>query len=150
LNAIKLAGGIVFTENNIVTTQKSMLHAFEFDISDCPDLFPALAVLAANAQGISRIKGTNRLKYKESNRAVVIKEEYAKIGIRIDIQDDNIYITGGKISGGMTHAHNDHRIAMSLAVAALAAQSPINIEDAQCVNKSYPQFWEDFLGLLIP
>jgi 3-phosphoshikimate 1-carboxyvinyltransferase len=151
VDAIKLAGGIVLTKFNdspLITTQKSFLHAFDYDASHCPDLFPALTALAAYANGVSHILGAGRLLHKESNRAQTLKEEYAKLGVTIELQGDAMHIHGGAVSGGIVNARGDHRIAMSLAAAALCADSPVTIEDSDCVEKSYPQFWEHFFGLL--
>jgi 3-phosphoshikimate 1-carboxyvinyltransferase len=154
VDAIKRAGGIIYTENiggrDIVITEMSPLQAFDFDASHCPDLFPALVALAACADGTSHIRGAERLLHKESNRAIALQAEFAKIGISIDIRGNDMYIVGGKITGGRVFAHNDHRIAMALATAALRATNPVNIENAECTAKSYPQFWEDFLYIKIP
>jgi 3-phosphoshikimate 1-carboxyvinyltransferase len=147
LDAIKLAGGVVAIEGNVVTAHKSAVSAFNFDASDCPDLFPALVALAAYAQGTSCISGAQRLLHKESNRGLTLQQEYAKVGIGIDLRGDNMYIKGGAIGGGNVFAHNDHRIAMSLAAAALGATGTITIEQSECVDKSYPQFWEHFYAL---
>lgn len=88
-------------------------------------------------------EGTSRLENKEGNRAESIREEYAKLGIEVDLdEEDTMKIRGGRIRGGHVHSHDDHRIAMSLAVAALNADTPVVIENPACVAKSFPDFFE--------
>ncbi|WP_295940183.1 3-phosphoshikimate 1-carboxyvinyltransferase [uncultured Alistipes sp.] len=142
--ALVRAGAAVINEADSVTAVHQSLHGFEFDATHCPDLFPALAALAAAAEGVSTIRGTSRLEHKESNRADAIREEYAKLGIEVDTSEEDVmHIRGGKIGAARVSSHNDHRIAMSLAVSALRSDGPVVIEDAECVAKSYPGFFED-------
>jgi 3-phosphoshikimate 1-carboxyvinyltransferase len=123
------------------------LKAFSFDATDCPDLFPVLAALAANCDGVTRIKGIHRLAHKESNRALSIQAELGKLGVKIELVADEMVIAGGPISGGTASACNDHRIAMALALCALNANGPVTILGAQCVEKSYPAFFDDLKKL---
>ncbi len=118
--------------------------AFHFNATDCPDLFPPLVALAAYCKGTTVIEGVSRLSHKESNRALTLQEEFRKMGVTIKLQDDLMMIEGGGVVNGATvHSHHDHRIAMACAVAALQAGGETVIEDAEAVNKSYPQFYED-------
>lgn len=118
--------------------------AFHFNATDCPDLFPPLVALAAYCNGVSVIEGVNRLVHKESDRSLSLQEEFKKMGVEIKVQDDLMMITGGSgLNGATVHSHNDHRIAMACAVAALKANGQTVIEDAQAVNKSYPGFYDD-------
>ena len=133
--------------DSICVEKTSDRKAFIFDATDCPDLFPVLASLAANCQGITHIKGIHRLAHKESNRALTIQNEFGKLGIKIELINDEMVITGGSISGGITSACNDHRIAMALALCALNASGPVTILEAQCVDKSYPAFFNDMKKL---
>lgn len=152
LNALCAAGAeIVLDENTITISKPKKLKAFEFDALHCPDLFPVLTALAANCEGISKISGVHRLVHKESNRGGALKLEFNKIGVRIDFEEDIMLIYGGKMHGGKVFAHNDHRIAMALTLAALNASEPIYIEGAECVNKTYPEFFSDMelLGVSI-
>ena len=150
IKALISAGAEVESTDNTVTVRHRHLKAFEFDATHCPDLFPALAALAANCKGTTTIYGTERLLHKESNRAVTLAEEYAKAGIEIDIDEPNVMrIHGGKIHGCTIDSHGDHRIAMSMAIAALTADSPITIEGAECVAKSYPSFFDDLEQLIV-
>ena len=118
--------------------------AFHLNATDCPDLFPSLVALAAYCSGTSVIEGVGRLTHKESNRALTLQEEFAKMGVAIKIQDDLMMIEGGKgVKGAKVHSHHDHRIAMACTVAALKADGETIIEDAEAVDKSYPDFYED-------
>ena len=142
--ALVRAGAAVINEPDAVTAVHRPLHAFEFDATNCPDLFPALAALAAAADGVSTIRGTSRLEYKECNRAEAIREEYGKLGIEVDTSEEDVMrIRGGAIHGARTRSHGDHRMAMSLAVAALRSDGAVTIEGAESVAKSYPRFFED-------
>jgi len=144
LDALQRAGAMVKTRHNKVTVKKSQLKAFEFDATCCPDLFPPLAVLGAYCEGVTKIKGVSRLKHKESDRFLAIRDEFIKAGITIDRQGDYMLITGGKVKGATTHAHGDHRIAMALATLGLGAKDNIIIEGAECVEKSYPHYFLDY------
>jgi 3-phosphoshikimate 1-carboxyvinyltransferase len=130
----------------------SSLKAFSFDATECPDLFPPLVALAAYAKGKSVIKGASRLTHKESNRALTLQEEFGKLGTRVELSGDEMFIEGGaKLNGAITHSHHDHRIAMAITVAALGANGPVIIEDAEAINKSYPAFFDDLqlLGIRV-
>jgi 3-phosphoshikimate 1-carboxyvinyltransferase len=117
--------------------------AFHFNATDCPDLFPPLVALAASCNGTSVIQGVHRLTHKESNRGITLQEEFGKMGIEISFQDDSMLIKGGTgVNSATVNSRHDHRIAMACAVAALRANGKVVIEDAEAVNKSYPQFWE--------
>ena len=144
LDALVRAGASVINEEQAVTVARRELHGFEFDATHCPDLFPALAVLAAAAEGETVIYGTHRLIHKESNRAEAIRKEFTKLGIEVDLsEEDTMRIRGGKIRSGVVESHNDHRMAMALAVAGLLSDGEVTIKDAACVAKSYPQFFDD-------
>jgi 3-phosphoshikimate 1-carboxyvinyltransferase len=126
----------------------SEMTAFDFDATDCPDLFPPLVALAAYCKGDSNIKGVSRLAHKESNRAITLQEEFGKMGVKIELKDDVMIIHGGNIvNGAKIHSHYDHRIAMACAVVALKANGETIIEEAEAVKKSYPDFYEDLKKL---
>ena len=142
--ALARAGAAVIHEGQAVTAAHRPLHAFEFDATHCPDLFPALAALAAAAEGVSTIRGTSRLEYKECNRAEAIHDEYAKLGIEVDTSEEDVMrIRGGAIRSARVRSYGDHRMAMSLAVAALRSDGEVEIEGAESVAKSYPDFFGD-------
>jgi 3-phosphoshikimate 1-carboxyvinyltransferase len=143
LNALEDCGAIITLSDNKVEIGPSALKSFYFDANDCPDLFPPLVALAAYCNGVSTIKGINRLTHKESNRALSLKQEFGKMGVEIELQDDLMLIKGNKTPGGaLVHSNHDHRIAMACAVAALHARGSTTIEDAEAVNKSYPDFFD--------
>lgn len=151
LDALSRAGAEVIIEGDSITSSHRALQGFEFDATQCPDLFPALAVLAAAAEGETTLYGTSRLTHKESNRAETIAEEFQKLGIRVDISEENIMrIRGGKVHATEVESHNDHRIAMALAVAALRSEEgPMTIHGAECVAKSYPDFFEQLESIRV-
>lgn len=147
LTALEKAGAKMNITEDRIEISKSALKAFEFDATESPDLFPPLVALASYCDGSSVIKGVSRLIYKESNRAKTLMEEFAKLNINIKIIDDAMHVTGGQPSGGRVESHEDHRIAMALAVAALDATGNVFIRDSQCVAKSYPCFFDDLRHL---
>lgn len=150
LDALARAGAEVIIEGDSITASQRDLHGFEFDATQCPDLFPALAALAAAAEGETTLYGTSRLTHKESNRAKTIAEEFQKIGIAVDISEENVMrIQGGRIHATEVESHNDHRIAMALAVAGLMSDGEMRIHGAACVAKSYPDFFEQLESIRV-
>ena len=148
LEALEKAGAQMMSGVFTVNIEKGGLLPFEIDATDCPDLFPPLVALAANCNGTTKIKGVSRLAHKESDRGLTLQAEFGKMGIKIDLQGDIMLVHGGTgIKGASVHSHNDHRIAMACAVAALTADGPVTIDNAEAINKSYPEFY-DHLALL--
>jgi 3-phosphoshikimate 1-carboxyvinyltransferase len=150
LQALMAAGCSLSVEEKQIAVGPMPLKAFHFNATDCPDLFPPLVALAAYCEGTTVIEGVNRLAYKESNRGLTLQEEFAKLGIEIQLQDDLMLIKGSSTSSVKTanvHSRHDHRIAMACAIAALRADGPVVIEEAEAINKSYPNFF-DHLKLL--
>jgi 3-phosphoshikimate 1-carboxyvinyltransferase len=143
LTALDKAGARMKISGDSITISASALDAFEFDSTESPDLFPPLVVLASYCRGISGIKGAMRLIHKESNRAAALVEEFGKLGIKVEVSDDYMIIEGGKVTGARVNSHEDHRIAMALATAALGASDKVSIKDSHCVGKSYPDFFDD-------
>lgn len=143
LEAIKATGAFLsIRQTEITISSTETLKPFYFDAADCPDLFPPLAVLAAHCNGQTIIKGVNRLTYKESNRGITLQQELGKMGVQITLQDNSMIIEGGKaLTGANIDSHNDHRIAMACAIAALKAKGTTTIDHAEAVNKSYPDFY---------
>ena len=119
------------------------LKAFEFDATHCPDLFPPLVALAAVCNGVTILHGVSRLAHKESDRGLTLQKEFAKLGIQIELNQDRMMVYGGTgIKGAEVFSQHDHRIAMACGVAALCADGPITITDAEAVNKSYTDFFK--------
>lgn len=148
LDIVQQAGAKVTWEQNTLVINKNALNAFTCDATDCPDLFPALAVLAAFCKGTSIIKGVGRLENKESNRGIALQKECAKAGVNITIQDDDMIIAGGINISKETlfYSHHDHRIAMAMSLFSLKSAFPIIIRESEAVEKSYPGFFCDFLA----
>ena len=140
-----------------ITAQRAPLKAFSADASNCPDLFPILAVLAAFCQGTSRLAGVGRLANKESDRAKAILEMLTRMGVKACIEKDELIIEGrtlvqrlldgSLLKGGSYTSHHDHRMVMALKVASLGADGPITIDDEACVAKSFPQFHDIFAAV---
>jgi 3-phosphoshikimate 1-carboxyvinyltransferase len=144
LEAFESANCTVVQSKNGLQIHGNERKAFVFDATHCPDLFPSLAVLAALTPGISTIKGVHRLQNKESDRGKVLQTEFKKLGVRIELDEDIMHIYGQlSISGGTIIAHNDHRIAMCFGVLGMFTTTPIIIDGAEAVIKSYPSFWEE-------
>lgn len=148
------AGAVVSEFEGAVCVSKAPLEAFEADLGNAPDLFPICSVLAAFCQGITVLHGVGRLYTKESNRAAAILEMLTGLGVRAQIAGDDLQIEGetltgrlmnGRLlSGGKFGTHHDHRMAMALKIAGMGASSPVVPDDADCVAKSFPGFWEMF------
>ena len=149
--ALERAGASLIIEQNAITVAHRPLEAFSFDATQCPDLFPALVALAAAANGVSTLYGIKRLRGKESDRGETLKEEYSKLGIAIelDYDEDVMRVVGGTPHTANVDSHDDHRIAMSLAITALRLDTKIEIRGAECVAKSYPSFFEDIESLKV-
>ncbi len=148
VDALMAANAGIAVEAKGIKIHPSVMKGFNFDATDCPDLFPPLVALAAFCKGKTTIKGVSRLTHKESNRAITLQEEFAKMGVKIDLNDDEMIIHGGeKVNGATVHSRHDHRIAMACAVAALIADGDTIIEEADAINKSYPDFYNDLKSL---
>ena len=133
---------------------RAPLCAFETDLNNCPDLFPIVAVLAAFCPGTSRIRGVERLRHKETDRAAAIVDMLTQMGVPVQVDEDEMTVegmglpqrvlTGNLLKGGTYTSHGDHRMVMALKVASLGADGPVEIDDTACVAKSFPEFLEMF------
>ena len=133
-----------------ITVQRAPLKAFKVDASNCPDLFPIVSILAAFCQGTNRIAGVGRLANKESDRANAIVEMLTQMGVEVRIEGDEMVIEGQSLAqrimnnnllkGGDYTSHHDHRMVLALNIAALGSDGDINIDDEDCVSKSFPDF----------
>ncbi len=147
IEALMWAGAKVSIQEQFIEVSKHKLNAFHFDATHCPDLFPPLVALAAHCKGESRILGVSRLYAKESDRAKTLQQEFKKLGIKIEIEGELMRVFGGSVNGGSITSHGDHRIAMACAVAALTANGDVDIDGAECVEKSYPKFFDDLVAV---
>lgn len=124
--------------------QKGTLSPLTADASQIPDLVPALAATMAFLPGESRIVNASRLRLKESDRLAAMADGLSRMGIDCRLTDDSMTVVGGKPRGAVLSGYNDHRIVMAFAVAARYAQGDSEIDDAQAVSKSYPDFFRDY------
>lgn len=144
LQALSSAGCALSIRENSIQVGPLPLKAFHFNATDCPDLFPPLVALASYCEGTTVIEGVNRLAHKESDRGLTLQEEFGKLGIEIELQNDLMLVKGhaaGTVQSAGVHSRHDHRIAMACAIAALRAKGPVQIEAADAINKSYPDFY---------
>lgn len=120
----------------------------DIDLSQCPDLAPPLAAMAAVRKGTTRFVHAGRLRIKESDRLETIARTLNALGAKAQVGRDTLILEGvDHLEGGTVDGCNDHRIAMMAAVAAVACKEPVTILGAECVKKSYPRFWEDYTAL---
>jgi len=147
LEVLESTGSKMSILNDTVTAERDRLESFEFDATECPDLFPPLVVLACYCSGQSLIKGVERLRHKESDRAQALITEFTKVGAKINIDGNLMEIEGTQLKGGIIDSHNDHRVAMAGAIAALSSEKGIGIQGWQSVLKSYPDFFEDLKSI---
>ncbi len=145
--ALELAGANINITRSTVEVTKRKLTAFHFDATHCPDLFPPLVALACNCEGKTVLTGVERLIHKESNRALALEKEFTALGGEIRVVGNQMEITGKRLKGGTIDSHNDHRIAMAGAVAAINVSHHIIIEGSECTAKSYPNFFEDLKSI---
>ncbi len=115
---------------------------FTFDLNDMPDMVPTLAILAAFRRGRTSITNVAHLRIKESNRLAAMAAELNRIGIEAEELPDGLLVKGGQAVAARIHTYNDHRIAMSFAIAGLRVPG-IEISDKKCVDKSFPEFWKE-------
>jgi 3-phosphoshikimate 1-carboxyvinyltransferase len=147
LQVLNSAGAKVKIDGRGISVERANLKAFAFDATESPDLFPPLTSLACYCHGTSRLTGTERLKHKESDRGLALAQEFSRLGAAVRLERNVMAITGAQLNGGVVQSHGDHRIAMALAVAALAASGEVIIEESQSVAKSYPGFFEDLAAI---
>lgn len=148
IDDIKTLGGNVKFDEDLLFCLPSQTKGTTIDFSQSPDLGPALTVLASVSLGVSDFEHVSRLRIKECDRVTCMKEELEKLGARIDEELDTMKIHGvSKLHGGVVDSHNDHRVAMALAMASLKMDENLTILNAECVSKSYPDFWEVFEAL---
>ena len=129
----------------------SEIRSGDRDVVNCseiPDIIPALAVSAAAGNDVIRFVNAGRLRIKESDRLAAVADCLSRLGVRVDEQDDELTVIGGVMKGGCElDCYNDHRIAMSMAVAALSCSEPVVLKGAESVRKSYPDFFDVFREL---
>ncbi len=148
LAALSLLGAHVLRSPEGAAVRPGSLRGATLDVSDCPDLVPPLAAVAACAEGTTRICGAARLRLKESDRLETVSAALRALGGSAAVTEDGLVIEGRtQLSGGTVDAANDHRIAMMAAVLAARCVGPVTILGAECADKSYPRFYEDLASL---
>ena len=140
-------GADISAEGRKLVSRPAKLRGTVIDVSQCPDLVPPLAIAAAYAEGATHITGAARLRIKESDRLHALAYNLAALGIRAEELPDGLIIHGGQPTGGEIEAFSDHRIAMAFSIAAAGASGPVTIRGAECVDKSYPKFYDDYKAL---
>jgi 3-phosphoshikimate 1-carboxyvinyltransferase len=145
---IKEMGGNICDDRNSVIVKKAHTHGIVIDVSQCPDLVPILGVLGSLCEGVTTIINGERLRFKESDRLMATADVLNRLGGKVTETADGLMIQGIKaFTGGNVQSHNDHRIAMAVAIASSCSTGKIVLEGAEAVNKSYPHFWEDFKAM---
>jgi 3-phosphoshikimate 1-carboxyvinyltransferase len=147
LRVLKEMGAEIFWDGGVVSARAERLSAVTVDAREIPDLVPPIAALCCFCEGTSRIVNAGRLRLKESDRLSALSTELKKLGAEVAETEDTLSITGApSLRGGDVDAWGDHRIAMSMAVAAIRCDGPVSLSGWRSVNKSYPNFWRDFEG----
>jgi 3-phosphoshikimate 1-carboxyvinyltransferase len=141
LDFLENMGASVKISNDSISVKESALRAVKADLTDCIDLLPTMAALAAVAEGTSEFIGIARARIKESNRVSAVKAGLEKAGISVIEEKEKLIITGGTLAGAVIDSNNDHRIAMAFSILGLKAGN-ITIENAECVAKTFPEFWD--------
>ncbi|MFO8143106.1 MAG: 3-phosphoshikimate 1-carboxyvinyltransferase [Dehalococcoidales bacterium] len=141
LDFLKNMGASVERSGDKIKLNRSKLKAIQADLSDAIDLLPTMAVLAALAEGESNLEGIARARLKESNRVTAVKAGLEEMGVAVCEEEDGLTITGTNPKGAIIDSSNDHRIAMAFCIAGLVAGNTV-IKGAECVSKTYPEFWE--------
>jgi len=146
LNILQEMGASVIVKGNSVTVSKSRLQAIKADMSNCIDLLPTVAVLAATADGTSELTGLARARLKESDRVAAVCEGLERMGIPVTVAGDCMKITGSQPKRAVIDSKDDHRIAMAFALLGTMVGETI-IDGAECVSKTYPEFWDELRSL---
>ena len=148
VNIIKEMNGKIIYKNNSYHVYKSKTNGIDIDLSQHPDIGPILSILAGLSQGKTNLLNAERLKIKETNRLKASYEVLKKLGVDVEIGKDSLSIVGQeKFNGNIFKSYNDHRMVMSIAIAALKNKQTILINNAEAINKSYPSFFKDLQSL---
>lgn len=148
LNDIMDFGGLIYYDNELLSCKRRENKRARINFSQSPDLGPILSVLAALSRGKSKFVDVKRLRIKECDRVSAMEEELTKLGANVESSYDKMKFVGvDALHGAEVDAHKDHRIAMALAIAGTVCDGDVTILNAECVSKSYPNFFEDFASL---
>lgn len=142
---LKRFGADIQQSDNAVSCRFAELSAIDIDASQIPDLVPVLTVCAAFAKGKTRIYNAQRVRLKESDRLAAISDCLNRCGAKVEETDDGLIIEGAEsLNGGFAEGYNDHRIVMSMAIAALRSKNSITVSDKESIAKSYSEFFDDY------
>ncbi|MBC3797851.1 3-phosphoshikimate 1-carboxyvinyltransferase [Acetobacterium tundrae] len=145
VDILKAMGGDIQTQSDTIVVKNSKTQGMIIDVSQCPDLVPILGVLGSLSKGTTTIINGERLRFKESDRLIATADVINILGGNATETPDGLIIQGVEnFTGGRVTSHNDHRIAMAVAMASIRSEKKIILDGAEAVNKSYPHFWEDF------
>lgn len=148
VSILKAMGGEVSASDDGISSSRSRLNGMGLDARHVPDLVPVLVAVASKAGGDTVIRGVKRLRYKESDRIAALVDAMGRMGGAIRAEEDAIVVSGDRATkGAEIDPHGDHRIAMACSVLALASEGATTINDAGCVSKSYPSFFDDLRSI---
>ncbi len=148
LDCLRQMNGFFDWSENAINFHYSNTVGTTIDVSQSPDIAPILAILGALSEGTTVIENAARLKYKESNRLQSTYETLRKMNVDVQMTDSSLIIKGQPlVEGGIFESFNDHRIVMAVAIAAIKANHPVTIKNAEAINKSYPTFFDDYQTL---
>lgn len=148
VDILKEMGGDISVGGDNLIVRKAETAGTIIDVSQCPDLVPILGVVGSLSKGTTTIINGERLRFKESDRLMATADVLNKLGGKVEETADGLVIKGiDHFTGGHVESHNDHRIAMAVAIASICATGKIILDGAEAVNKSYPHFWEDFMAM---
>lgn len=148
LDVLRQFGAQIQIQGSSVRVSRGELKPLDIDARDIPDLVPTIAALSCAADGTTVIRGAKRLRFKESDRLESTAQLIRSLGGRADVEEDGLTIYGtGILRGGSVECFNDHRIAMSAAVASCICEDEVLIKGAECVSKSFPDFFDELLKL---
>jgi len=148
IKVLRKMEGEIIIKRDLVLAKKSELKPIKFNVKDCPDLFPIICILAAVAKGKSQISGIERLRIKETDRIKEMEKGLFKMGIKNELKGNKFFIEGGRPKGAEIFT-TDHRIAMAFGILAGIAEGRTIIKNAECVSKSFPQFWKELKNLRV-
>jgi 3-phosphoshikimate 1-carboxyvinyltransferase len=146
LDILKEMGAFIKHNQDNIIINKSDLKAIKADLSDCIDLLPTMAVLAAIADGNSEFTGISRARLKESNRVETVRDGLERMGVKVKEEGNKMTVIGSSVKGSIIDTRGDHRIAMAFSLLGLVCGDTV-IENAECVSKTYPEFWETLRGI---
>ena len=142
-----VGAGVLINENGVTVTQGNPLEGQIIDLNSMPDALPALSVMACAAQGETRFVNVAQARIKETDRIAVMHEELSKMGADIEELPDGLIVRQSRLKGAVVNGHDDHRVVMALAIAAMMADGETVIETAQAANVTYPGFVNDFRNI---